>query len=450
MLTTTTQPTEAPPPPRPAPTRSRDQFARVVDLAAARAALWPFLATRLAFIVIGLAAPLLYADHPTRTPPAPDGTGWAIWDARWFTGIALHGYAYKEVLAPHAQPYYPAAAFFPLYPLQIRLLAMTGLNADAAATLIANAAFLAALYYLYRLIALDFPRVVAARALWLLALFPTALAFFVPYTESPYLLFAVLTFWNLRQRRWLAAGLCGALGALTRQTGLVLLLAYLLEATGDGRGATDGGVEDLGNAGQFTRAHTSAYQRLRTVARRPSPVARRPSPLARRLLGAALMPAAVAAHLVYLWRVTGNPLMFVHAQGTWHRRPALPWAGIVATVQRWGWRATTDLQRAHMALELGAVALFLTLLVIGARRLRPSYTVYAGAVWLAALVSPAVGDASKLPLMSSSRFALSVFPSFIVLALLLRRPGTYQAWLTASAMLLGFLAAFFVLGGWVA
>jgi len=167
-------------------------------------------------------------------------------------------------------------------------------------------------------------------------------------------------------------------------------------------------------------------------------------------VGAALMPAAVAAHLVYLWRVTGNPLMFVRAQGTWHRRPALPWAGIVATVQRWSWRATTDLQRAHMALELGAVVLFLALLAIGARRLRLSYTVYAGAVWLAALVSPAVGDASKLPLMSSSRFALSVFPSFIILALLLRRPGTYQAWLTASAMLLGFLAAFFVLGGWVA
>jgi len=431
----TTQPIAALPPSQHTPMRLRDRLARVVDLAAARAALWPFLATRLAFIVIGLAAPLLYADHPTRTPPAPDGTGWAIWDARWFTGIALHGYAYKEVASQH---YYPAAAFFPLYPLAIRLLTITGLNADAAATLIANAAFLAALYYLYRLIALDFPHAVAARALWLLALFPTALAFFVPYTESPYLLFAVLTFWNLRQRRWLAAGLFGALGALTRQTGLVLLLAYLLESMVDGRWSMVDRIKGL-----RSNRSASLQQRL-TIDHRPSTIDHRP------IVGAALMPAAVAAHLVYLWRVTGNPLMFVRAQGTWHRRPAPPWAGIVATVQRWSWRATTDLQRAHMALELGAVVLFLALLAIGARRLRLSYTVYAGAVWLAALVSPAVGDASKLPLMSSSRFALSVFPSFIILALLLRRPGTYQAWLTASAMLLGFLAAFFVLGGWVA
>jgi len=446
----TTQRIEAPLPSRPAPTRWRDRLARVVDLAAARAALWPFLATRLALIVIGLAAPLLYADHPTRTPPAPDGTGWALWDARWFTGIALHGYAYKEVLAPHAPPYYPAAAFFPLYPLAIRLLTITGLNADAAATLIANAAFLAALYYLYRLIALDFPRVVAARALWLLALFPTALAFFAPYTESPYLLFAVLTFWNLRRRRWLAAGAFGALGALTRQTGLVLLLAYVVDSrqsTVDSKSAVN---DRQPTGGSIDDARVGSQTPLRGGAR-ISRVFYRLSTIDYRLItGAALMPGAVAAHLVYLWRVTGNPLMFVRAQGTWHRRPALPWAGIVATVQRWGWRATTDLQRAHMALELGAVALFLALLAIGARRLRLSYTIYAGAVWLAALVSPAVGDASKLPLMSSSRFALSVFPSFIVLALLLRRPGTYQAWLTASAMLLGFLAAFFVLGGWVA
>ncbi len=435
----TANPVDAPPATGPQPGLTR-RLGQIVDLAAARAALWPFLATRLALIAVGLAAPLLYADHPTRTPPLPDGTGWALWDARWFTGIALHGYAYKEV-ATHSGRYYPAAAFFPLYPLAIRLLTLTGLNADAAATVIANAAFLAALYYLYRLIALDYPHAVAARALWLLALFPTAFAFFVPYTESLYLLLAALTFWHLRRRRWLAAGLCAALGALTRQTGVVLLLPYLVESRKsivDSRYARGADARPVRRAPPHRRTFpTRIFYRLSTID-------------FRLIAGAALIPVAVAAHLAYLWLVTGDALMFVHAQGTWHRRPAFPWAGLVATVQRWGWRETTNLQRAHMALELGAVLLFLTLLVAGARRLRASYSVYAGAVWLAALVSPAVGDASKLPLMSSSRFALSVFPSFIVLALLLRRSGAYQAWLVASAMLLGFLAAFFVMGGWVA
>src|SRR5918911_3862610 len=47
---------------------ARDLVARRVDAEAARAAVWPFLATRLAFVVIGLAAPLLFSDHATRTP----------------------------------------------------------------------------------------------------------------------------------------------------------------------------------------------------------------------------------------------------------------------------------------------------------------------------------------------------------------------------------------------
>lgn len=382
-----------------------------IDVAAVRAALWPFMATRLAFLLIGLAAPVLFADNATRRPPVPTGTGWLRWDVQWFVGIAAHGYAFRLPTAPQYSP----TAFFPLYPILIRVATVAGLDAGTAAALIANLAFLGALYYLYRLVRLDWPARVAKRTLWLLALFPTALAFFIPYTESLYLLLAVLTLWHLRNRRWLAAGVAGALGALTRQTGLVLLLPYLVEWI---------------------------------VARRRDPDGARPTLAA--LLPAVLMPLAVAGHLAYLWHVTGSPTAFLQAQRAWHRRPDWPWSGIVATVHRWGLADTTPLQHVHMALELAAVLLFVGLLAAGLRQVRPSYSVYAGAVWLAALVSPAIADNFRLPLMSSSRFALSVFPSFVVLALMLRRPGAYQTWLTASAMILGFLAAFYVVGGWVA
>lgn len=404
----------------PSPRPLAERLGRVIDAEAARAALPVFVATRVAFVVIGLAAPALFADHATRMPPTPTGAGWLRWDSQWFTGIALHGYTWAPA---HAGRFVPTA-FFPLYPLLIRLLSLAGLEAGAAATLIANAAFLGALYYLYRLARLDQTAGAATRTLWLLALFPTALAFFIPYTESLYLLLAVLTFWYLRRGRWLAAGLAGALGALTRQTGLVLLLPYLLEW-----------------CLVYLQGRTGRSLRLAAL---------------RALWPGALMPLAVSAHLAYLWRVTGSFTALLNAQQAWHRLLSWPWAGIAATFQRWvyspgtGRPATTPLQHVHMALELGAVILFLTLLVVGARSLRPSYTAYAAAVWLAALLSPAIADGFQNPLMSSSRFALSVFPSFIVLALLLRRSGVYQAWLTASAMALGALAAFYVVGGWVA
>src|SRR5437764_8661569 len=124
---------------------ARDLLARRIDAEAVRAAVWPFLATRLAFVVIGLAAPLLFADHATRTPPVPTGSGWLRWDAQWFVGIAEHGYGWTADPAGH----FSATAFFPLYPLLTHAFSLAGLVPGPAAPLIANAAFLAPPYSLY-------------------------------------------------------------------------------------------------------------------------------------------------------------------------------------------------------------------------------------------------------------------------------------------------------------
>ena len=98
----------------------------------------------------------------------------ARWDAVWYLRIADSGYADSE----------PRAAFFPLYPLLIRVLATLGGGSEAAllvaAYAIALAAFVAALALLHRLVELELGRRLARPTLLLLAVFPAAVFFGAP------------------------------------------------------------------------------------------------------------------------------------------------------------------------------------------------------------------------------------------------------------------------------
>ena len=80
-----------------------------------------------------------------------------------------------------------------------------------------------ALYYLARL---DLPPSPAPSAPVLLTtIFPFAFFFGVAYSESTFLLFAVLAFYGFRTRRWLLGGLCGAVATATRVPGILMLPA---------------------------------------------------------------------------------------------------------------------------------------------------------------------------------------------------------------------------------
>ncbi|HEY6779350.1 MAG TPA: mannosyltransferase family protein, partial [Thermoleophilaceae bacterium] len=102
----------------------------------------------------------------------------ARWDAVWYLRIADDGYAGSDV----------RAAFFPLYPLAVRATGWLGGGSASARLVAAYAvsllAFLAALTLLARLVALELGRRFSAPVLLLLAVFPGALWFGTPYSES--------------------------------------------------------------------------------------------------------------------------------------------------------------------------------------------------------------------------------------------------------------------------
>ena len=146
----------------------------------------------------------------------------ARWDSVWYLRIADGGYGDDPA----------RAAFFPLYPLLVRGVgALLGGSEGAlliAAYLISLAAFLGALHLLYRLVALELGRPLARPALLLLAVFPAALYFGAPYSESLFLLLAVGTFYAARTDHWAWAGVCAGLASATRSAGLLLLIPLLI------------------------------------------------------------------------------------------------------------------------------------------------------------------------------------------------------------------------------
>lgn len=126
--------------------------------------------------------------------------------------------------------------YFPLFPSLINLLSR--LFGDTAAfgpvqffsgLVLSNVASFLAMIFLYKLIILDYPRKIARWVIVLLLAVPTSFFFAAVYSEGLFLLLLVLSFYFARHKKWLSAGFCGALLAVTRPVGILILPALLVE-----------------------------------------------------------------------------------------------------------------------------------------------------------------------------------------------------------------------------
>ena len=139
--------------------------------------------------------------------------------AGWYVEIARDGYRYE--------PGSPSnAAFFPLYLLLIRAIhAVLFLPPNdywwlVTAIALSNIALLIGLTYFRALLAMDFDKEVASRAITYLLIFPTTFFFSGVYSESLFLALTVGAFYCARNNRWLLACIFAALGTLTRSQGM--------------------------------------------------------------------------------------------------------------------------------------------------------------------------------------------------------------------------------------
>ncbi|HTP49210.1 MAG TPA: mannosyltransferase family protein [Anaeromyxobacteraceae bacterium] len=375
-----------------------------------RDVLWPFALTRLLLAGVAWFAAQLSVSW---SYPFPESArrGFAFvpstlldalgrWDSHWYLSLARDGYQVRGPLASVQSN----VAFFPLYPWLVRALEVL-LPASLAgsrslylsALLLSNACALGALALVVRVARSTTGSAEAAsRAALYLVVFPTGFVLSAAYPESLLLLLSAASFLAAARGRFASAGLLGFLAALTRPGGVAVAapIAWLA-------------FEPL-EAGREARPGKSAW--------------------------ALLPPLGLSLHAANLWRLTGDPLAIFHAQAAWGRSLAPPWRTFLAPRDFHPFLGPLE---ALALAGTAALALFL---------LRERRTRALGVLSLASLVPVSLSGT----LLSATRFAAVLFPTFVALGVLGRRPAVDRALLVgfsfAQAVLFAFWCRFF----WVA
>ena len=382
-----------------------------------------WLATRVGVSLLALLAGLYIPGRapagtaPYVNPPMPAFWDrlfgvWSRWDGLWYLQIATAGY----------NPNDGTTAFFPLYPMLIGGLGrILGERYLWAGVIVSSLCMLAALILLYRLVREQYAGawsgglfLLGERTLLFLAIFPFAFFFWAIYSESLFLLLAILMFYAAWRKQWLLAGLALAGAFWTRPFGIVLLPCLLWEIWI---------VVRSGEKGD-RRAWFAAWP--------------------------AIVVPGVAGLGLLLWSALalGNPLVFLSTQSEWNRAFSWPWETIINAF-RIAAATPFEYQEENQSWTyLAALLLFIGLAIAGwwRKNLRGPHALYL----TLGLLFPLFSATPRNPLLSMPRFELVLFPAFIVLALVARRDWLFYLVVVTSLMLQALYLIRFANWFWVA
>ncbi|MGH9028986.1 MAG: hypothetical protein ACRDV4_05165 [Acidimicrobiales bacterium] len=348
-------------------------------------ALWPWVLSRLLVLgALAVAHEISNGAHPSAAVVVRVRQGLLGWDAGWYESIARHGYWGAG---------HDSLRFFPLVPALSRGLgSVPGVGIGAALVIVSNLSALAGIAWLAALARRETgDAAFARRAAWLVYLAPPAFTMVMGYAEATLLMLSVGAFWALREQRWMAAAVLGLLAAMCRPFGVLLFVPAFVEAV-RGWGATGGS------------------ERVRRAAAVVAPA-----------LGFGAFIGWVG------WRY-GDALAPLKIQEQGGHRGA-----ITEPFKTLAHDASLLVQGKHLgtALHLPWVLLALALLVVAARWLPASYSLYAGAVLAVSLTT------SNLD--GFERYALSAFPLVLAGAALTKSGRSERAVLVlAGAGMVGY------------
>lgn len=190
-------------------------------------AAWVFVTSRLLILLISFIGVYRFSSHGKGVSwcTVKLACAWARFDTLIYVDLARKGYVTAS-----------STVFFPLWPLLIREFShMLGLSKTyhwyLAALLLENCFFYLVLVLFYRIVCDEFEPSVAKTAIFYLAFAPYGLFFFSGYTEAFFLLLCLASFFFLSRGGildWWQAGICAALASMTRATGCMLIVPFLV------------------------------------------------------------------------------------------------------------------------------------------------------------------------------------------------------------------------------
>ncbi|MEI7512486.1 MAG: mannosyltransferase family protein [Candidatus Uhrbacteria bacterium] len=308
----------------------------------------------------------------------------ARWDSEWYLDIASSGYVYK---GPKALS---NIVFFPVYPVLIWLVQFLTLgNYVAAGWFISLAALIGACVMLDKYVKEFHPKLDSQVVILALLLFPTAIFFNAVYTESLFLLLSIATAYFVRKGRYREAGILGFVAALTRVTGVLLLVFALVEFF----------------------SHKQWKKNLREGA------------------WLLLIPAGLASFFAYHAYAYGDPLLFFKIEANWGRAFTLNTTHLLTS---------TASAMANLGLDVGFFIFGLLISYYVIKKVRLSYGVY-----MLATIAVAISTGT---LMSIGRYLLVLFPIPIAIAHL--KPEHQRIVMMISTMLFALYATLFAHSYW--
>jgi hypothetical protein len=349
---------------------------------------------------------------------------WQQWDAGWYASIVLHSYTRQST------------AFYPLYPLLTRVvtsaLSLTPvsprLSVPLAAMLVSNLSALVAFLAIAALAVYEtgMPRIALLTLVFTIS-FPYAFFLTAPYTESTFLATAAIALLCARRGHWTLAATAAYLATLCRSTGMILAAPLLWEYVQQ---------HDWLSWRAWANRWWSSIERWR------------------QLIGATLIamaaPSAIATYMSYLWWRFHDPLVFISALKSpeWGRQTMAPWHTVSLYIARLAMQPRYGFWWSEMLLEGLLILTFIAIMVVTARTLPISFSLYMAGLLLLVIMTPTT---RYDPLLSSGRYLMASLPVFFALARLLhRRPAIVWCIALTATMLQSGFTTLWLTGAWVA